>query len=56
MIWACTFEWCMAKCEFKNGHPKNTCSKEIGLYAHNMQINLGSQTKLEDLYDHPLNT
>ena len=26
-------EWCMVRCESKNGHPKNKCWKKIGVHA-----------------------
>lgn len=31
--WTSIFEWCMAGCESKNEHSKDTCWKEVGLPA-----------------------
>jgi hypothetical protein len=27
------FEWCKVRCDSRNGHPKDTCLKEIGTHA-----------------------
>ena len=38
IIWTSIFEWCMVRCRCKNGHQKDMCLKEIGLYVSNKLI------------------
>ena len=53
IIWTPIFQWCVIRCGSKNGHPIDTCSKEIGLCAPNMLTILDSIVKMlqGELYD-----